>query len=129
MKVLEALSTPGFFAIVLGVFAILASSARQVGSWRAVFVPMYLADACWLLALYQHWKKPAANAGQRKQLRSAVFLVVLMGKLAFDIALPLRLDGNIDISYVYACLPLVLSLLILSVTIALDTRSSVATLS
>jgi hypothetical protein len=129
MKVLEVFSTPGFFVIVIGVFAILASSSRQVGSWRAIFVPMYVADVCWLFALYQHWKKPAANPRQRKELRSAVFLVVLMGKLAFDIALPLRLDGNIDISYVYACLPLVLSLIILVVTIALDTRSSVATLS
>ena len=127
MRLLVALTSPNLLLISVGVFGILASSAERVGSWRAVFVPMYLCDLCWLFALHLQWKRQRQRGATRRQLlQPAVFLVALLGKLLFDVLLPLRLDAKIQVDYVFACLPLVVALVVLAAYVALETRRAVS---
>lgn len=83
-----------------------------------VFLPWYVLDVIWLSGL---WAKRA------RMVRglTITLAVAATAKLIFDILLPLRLDGLIDVPYIGCTAPLLLALLLVLVVTVIQVRASV----
>lgn len=127
-RLLKVLTSYQMVLLTTGTFALMANDARRIGSWRVVFVPWYIADAAWLVALLL-WAMDGARHGQQRAGRAVLYFIALAGKIAFDVLLPLRLDGVApDVTFTTACSPLIAAMILLAGIVIVETRRSVARL-
>jgi len=103
-------------------FVVLKLDGTTNWLWHFVFIPIWILDivtivylASFLIAHYRTGRTPyEINDVQLTKYRKIWLLTVYLFKVIFTILLCLKLDGFINISYMFVCLPLWIMLVMLT---------------